>query len=110
MKTSKINNKISFLVDRVSFLVDRATKIALKHVETLARQFMRDCPQYKEFEMSMGTWQFVNKNGDGESPYYCKLPKQVKQLENFIDRWDDELKLTGCPMRFTVNGRIRRNW
>lgn len=56
--------------------------------------------------MSMGCWGFTGKNGDilhDELHYMSPVVRLLK-------KWDEILKLTGEPMRFTATGPVIRNW
>lgn len=84
------------------------SRLALKFIEAEARKFLREHNNYNEFLMAMGQWFFTDKKGnvvDNE-----RLPISANVLRDFIEEWDERLKLTGAPMRFTASGKMRRDW
>ena len=99
-----------------------AVKLALWLVETEARKILRAHDNLDEFIMGMGRYFFTRKPGslrsDGskvskeESEIIYDEPKYIasSRLVKFIGSWDEYLKLTGCPMRFTANGSVVTDW
>lgn len=83
-----------------------ARYLALVQVEEMARDILKKHPNLGEFIMGMGTWTFTFANGD---TVYDEM-KYMKKLSDFISEWDEYLKLTGEPMRFTANGRKVTDW
>lgn len=93
--------------DEITRHYQAAVELALAEVERRARKVMREHPAMVEFVMVMGGWSF--KGRDGQS--YCAEDKGYLQpLEDFISEWDQYLKLTGTPMRFTAIGPVRTQW
>lgn len=88
----------------VEKLLDEAFDIAIAEVERLARKVL-ERPTYVEFVMAMGTWVFVDKNGNHVDDASC-----MKELTDFIDEWNDSLKLTGWPMRFKKDEQVNHDW
>jgi hypothetical protein len=98
--------------DTISYHISRAEKLASKTVEQKAKAILRQHPNLKEFIMGNGSWYFTDKNrnvkhgdnimGDGV--------KYTQGLQNFIERWDDILHITGEPMRFTATGKKITDW
>jgi hypothetical protein len=82
---------------------DKARAAALFLVEKIARQALREHPEYIEFCMSMGCWGFVDQK------MYSWMEVSEPLLDLF-EKWDDSLKLSGEPMRFTADGPVRREW
>lgn len=92
----------------------------LKLVEFKARTILRNNPKLHEFIMGMGGWIFTDKAGDTVEThterrnddytyrYVCK--DWAKPVAELIDEWDQYLKLTGNPMRFTLNGPVITDW
>ncbi len=92
--------------------------IALNEVRRLARKVLREHPkECHEFVMGMGLWSVygppphsleicVPGGGDG----WCIKRKYMQPLTEFINEWDEYLKLTGTPMRFTAEGREVHDW
>lgn len=105
----------------------QADTIAIKKTEKLARTILRNHPHLHEFVMCMGTYFFTakEKDADGNSKiidtterrmnasydyYIVDSFKYFRALNDFIADWDDTLKITGTPMRFTAKGKIKTNW
>ncbi len=101
---------------------NKASDLALKEVERLARQVLKDHPELDEFIMCMGSYFFTVKNSEENIlPYTEKMNiswnyysedtfPYLKPINDFIGKWDNYLKLTGEPMRFTAKGKIVKNW
>lgn len=94
----------------VEFYYDKASNIALEIIEKKARKIMRTHKNLTEFVMGMGMAFFNTKNDCAISPYDSDAPVYMKSLGDFIIDWDEYLKLTGGPMRFTAIGPINREW
>ena len=85
---------------------NKARATALRLLEQKARKILRRHQNLSEFIMSMGCWGFTGKNGDilhDELHYMSPVVRLLK-------KWDEILKLTGEPMRFTATGPVIRNW
>lgn len=78
------------------FVIQEARKLLVRHA------------RLKEFVMCMGSWFFLDQQGLIIHDYPSYLVDST--LATFISRWDEELKITGEPMRFTVDGPIVRDW
>ena len=85
----------------------KAHDMAMATVEKKARAILSKHPNLDEFIMAMGRWNFTYKT---ESDSYYGQPKYMKGLDKFINEWDDVLKLTGDPVRFTAIGETRKDW
>lgn len=68
--------------------------LALQEVERLARLIMKRY-NFTGFVMAMGDAFFVDQQG---SQVEDRDPR-VASLVNFLDRWDNVLRLTGTPMK-----------
>jgi hypothetical protein len=87
-------------------------------VEEQARAILRKHPSLHEFTMAMGTWFFTVKRSKdrsllpGEHAVLHDPPSYIKnsRLASFILKWDEYLKITGEPMRFTADGPVVRDW
>jgi hypothetical protein len=86
---------------------NRARSIGLFLVEKYAREGLRDNPDLKEFVMAMGAAFFTGGEDDDE---HADVQDVSSDLWELILDWDDALKLTGEPMRFTADGPVRREW
>ena len=92
---------------RVAEFYESACVAANGYVEELARKILAEHSTLDEFVMGMGIACFTDKKGDSldlEDRAY------MKPLADFINEWDDFLKITGEPMRFTANGPRITNW
>lgn len=93
-----------------------AGKAASEEVERLARQILAKNDDLHEFTMAMGTWFFsrtkkeAKKFGGYDIIHSNEDDPRFKELEEFISEWDDAIKITGEPMRFTAKGKIVRDW
>lgn len=99
-----------------------AENLASEFVEAQARAILRKHPHLHEFVMAMGTWFFTKRKSrdrsllPGEhaiiSPTDYGAPKYIAEgrLARFVYEWDEYLKITGEPMRFTADGPVVREW
>jgi hypothetical protein len=94
-------------IENISKLYDAARKEALIAVEGMAREILTKHSNLDEFVMAMGTCFFTEKK-TGQIKY--DIPLYTKDLMTFIDKWDEYLKITGEPMRFTAAGKKITNW
>ena len=101
----------------IHYHYSEAERLASAVVEKKARAILRQHPNLDEFVMAMGGWFFTKKDKDAtgysmilheSSGDHC--PKYMTGIRNFIDEWDDVLKTTGEPMRFTANGEKVTEW
>jgi len=96
---------------------ERSRREALKELELRARKAMKKHVAIKEFVMAMGTAYFVCRSEgqevllsfeeEAENFPYAKALRPTLDL---IAEWDDYLKLTGTPMRFTADGPVVKEW
>lgn len=93
---------------------NRACEIALLEMEKLAREILRKNKTLKEFVNAMGSCFFTTYEGDTIDLWEygtSRLTKpSFKKLADLIMEWDDYLKLTGEPMRFTATGEKITDW
>jgi hypothetical protein len=93
---------------QIEFHFNKATELALAEVRRLARKILQEHACLDEFIMAMGMATFsvkgeVESLGTDERAY-------LRPLDEFLEVWDDELKLTGEPMRFTAYGPEINEW
>jgi len=101
----------------------KASTLASLYVEQEARKILVEHPELNEFIMAMGFWYFTwkvgatDQNGIVREDYmsHVILDGDVKfiddsDLAEFMAEWDDILKITGEPMRFTAKGKLRKDW
>lgn len=81
---------------------------ALFCLHALARAVMTQHPELHEFVSGMGTCYFKDK--DDNIVYPPENDPKTKPVRDFLDKWDEELKLTGVPARFTATGEWRTEW
>ena len=84
----------------------QAEDLALIEVERLARKILVEHSNLDEFVMGMGEAFF----SDGYENLAIDERAYMKPLRDFIGEWDDVLKLTGTPMRFTATGKKVTDW
>lgn len=97
--------------------LDEANEIAVSHVEHLARYILKNNPtKLHDFTMAMGSYFFTDKKKEiihecmGGNKEMLRKMKGYKELEAFIEHWDNELKITGNPMTFTATGKKITHW
>lgn len=88
--------------------LDAASDLAVEIVERMARSILREHPALDEFCMAMGCATFsVKASGElldtADRAY-------MRGLDKFIDEFNPQLGLTGCPMRFTADGPTVTEW
>lgn len=92
----------------------QASEAASAFVEQEARAILRGHSNLHEFIMGMGIWCFtlVKADGSDDHPTINDEPRYVShsRLARFISKWDEYLKITGEPMRFTADGPVVREW
>lgn len=106
--------EISVAEKRIKTAYQLANTLALEHVEYLARTILQQHKNLDEFVMAMGTWYFT-KRVNNAAGFEILDQDSTRYLENsrlraFIDVWDQCLKLTGQPMRFTAEGPVQTDW
>ena len=89
-------------------VLNECTEIAIKRIESLARNILVDNKQTNEFIMAMGSFFFTSKLGD--VIYDKEDLRGYKKLEDFIYSLPKDLCITGEPMRFTKNGPVITDW
>ena len=102
----------------IQLFLDNASDIASKEVEKLARKILKEHPRYDEFIMGMGSYTFTLKNGEGHVDTMTSRMNSrwvyiisdtyeyFKPLNDFMGEWDEILKISGEPMRFTATSEI----
>ncbi len=93
---------------QISNLLKKANELASELVEELARKILVSRPHLGEFVMGMGIAMFTVKS-TGES-ISLEERSYMKKLNDFIDKYDDELQITGESMRFTASGPKIVEW
>lgn len=78
-------------------------------VAAMARKILVEHPHLDEFIMGMGICHFTVKGQEYESVGTEDFA-YMKPLDDFICEWDEYLKMTGTPMRFTATGPLRSDW
>jgi hypothetical protein len=86
---------------------DRAIDLASEIVEKMARKILRKDKSLHFFCMSMGLAIFVTKD---DKNLGLDEKKAFKELNAFVDDWDEYLKVTGEPMAFTADGPKVTEW
>jgi len=105
------------VTNQIEDLLEKANSLAEYEVNRLAREVLKNNPELASFVMGMGSYFFrANKaacslftfdvgniihTSMGENLSILRNMTGYKELEDFIARWDYELKLTGSPMILT---------
>ena len=79
-----------------------AVDLLLDEIEKHARKTISENEDLKEFVMAMGTHFFTNSS-DVDS-FVCE------EIEKILYDWNDELKLTGIPMKIKQNEERISDW
>lgn len=125
---------------RAKSLVATADKTALQAIEEGARAVLKVGPLASEYVQAMGSWSFALvvplKNGgffeesvssdddeerlresseDFDPEYAAHVEPFIKAVEEFAGLHDEYQEIfgrsaAGAPMRFGVQGRVRRDW
>ena len=86
-------------------LYSAASREVSKEVEHIARKHLLANPNLTEFIMGMGTYGFM-----ADKPRGIDYDAGCEELNDLIAEWDNLLKITGEPMRFTATGEKRSDW
>ena len=105
---NKVAEKINVIMSEA---ISEASNLAMKEIERIARAHLVRCNTLHEFVMCMGRHFFTDKAGnvmhcDEMNLKLCDCP----ELHEFINSIDNELKITGVPIRFTATGLARHDW
>lgn len=92
---------------KVKLYYDLAHEHAVGVVERMARDILLTHPNVVEFVMAMGIYGFNDKHGH---TVHLHEFAYMRPLHDFIREWDDVLKLSGTPMRFTATGNKITDW
>lgn len=93
--------------DMISLLLKDATDLALEEIERRARKILKGKNAAATFYMAMGTATFYARDGKHLDPEVSYLVSFYEFLEEF----DDILKLTGEPMRLlSADGPVATDW
>lgn len=94
--------------------LDKADELAENEVIRLATEVLiKNSAVVEEFIMAMGSFFFTSKQDQG---YNWSLEYEIKsliggeELWDFIIEWDNQLKITGNPIRFSLESRVKRDW
>ena len=92
----------------------KASKLALAEIERRARQILRKHPNLAEYAQGMGTWNFLTRvkhnNYILDHVDDATNLKYLAEFSKFMDRQNELLRITGIPMRFTVDGPVVMDW
>lgn len=78
----------------------RADTLAVREVEKLVRQALRNDENLLAFYMGNGVAFFDTKAG-GHVNAFAVERGPLRRLSDFLNEWDDTLHLSGCPI--TIN-------
>lgn len=97
------------IVAKIDALYMDIQNLAEEYIIREARSILKADPMLDEFIIGMGTWFFTTK-GKVEILDESDAPIGQTLLADFLCTWDQYLRVTGNPMRFTATGEIRRDW
>lgn len=80
-------------------LFKELNNIAICELERIARKIMNRYKSIDTFCCAMGTWSFYDESG----PLYVDDPR-FKEMSEFMMEWNDNLYLTGYPLRIDRKG------
>lgn len=116
----KTNRKLKSISKDFQKRLDAVRNDAIHEVIVEARKIMAKHPHLVEFLMAMGTYYFIDNRGEivstldehrANGNYVMRDSKAYfKKLNDFINEWDEILKLTGEGMRFKLIGKIVTDW
>lgn len=86
-----------------------ACSVALHELERRARQAMNKDPRLLKFVNAMGASFLVTEDYVSVEDNFDEYPA-AKPTMDLIYEWDQYLKLSGVPMRFTADGPVERDW
>ena len=81
-------------------------RAAVAETERRARLVLESHAGIREFCMSMGCWVFSDLNDDEID----RNDPRLRSFAGFVDEWDEYLRITGTPVRFTRNGPRITDW
>lgn len=84
-----------------------AFKYAITYVKSKARLLLQRDNSLNEFVMAMGIAMFIDRDGNIVD---LEDIGEAFDLAAFIDHWDDYLRITGYPVRFTAYGDEIYDW
>jgi hypothetical protein len=109
MPSSLNDLRIEKIMMKVSKLEDEASQIGYAEVELLARIIMQQHKEITCFCMCMGSASF--HEGSGVAGVIDDTDERVTAMTTFIDKWNDDLHLTGMPLKLdSADGEVITNW
>lgn len=101
--------------EELNEILEKADTIIESEVVRLAMRVLKANSKVHEFIIAMGTFFFTrrgNKNVHftfSTQEEICSL-KNGKELFDFIHKWDNQFKVTGNSLRFSLKSEIKRDW
>jgi hypothetical protein len=91
---------------------ESASDLAIKLIESEARQILKNNSKLDEFVMCMGSFFFTDEKPIDSSPNKIIDERDLDEPEfyNLIWELNEQFHVTGCPMRFTAIGKVITNW
>lgn len=91
----------------IRLLLDDATAEALKEIEKRVRKILRGKNAADNFYMAMGSATFYTRDGK----HIERDMSYLRSFYEFLDEFDDILKLTGIPMRMlSADDPVATDW
>jgi hypothetical protein len=85
------------VLEMINEIYNKAYDIGIEHVKTIAAKELKNHSELGEFNMGMGTYFFIYKNGDIAYNHVCK------ELDHFMGEMDRNFKLTGQSLELNSN-------
>lgn len=101
--------------EKLEYILSKADEMIEKEVIILASYVLKNNKQIDEFIMAMGSF-FFTKRGKKNCHFNYSTHEEInslkggKELFDFIIKWDNQFKVTGGSLRFSLHSEIKRNW
>jgi hypothetical protein len=97
-------------MSRTEELYNQAVDEAMRQVEEMVREAFKQDSRLTDFVLAMGSATFSAKRiGIIDDNYTDKYPA-IKPVFDFLDEWDDYLKLSGAGVWFKRDGSTLTDW
>jgi hypothetical protein len=103
--------------DTLDLMYKTMQSMAIKEVERLARKIMKANPEITGFCNAMGSTSFyetcpeTEEEGAKTHEPIGDYDARVKEMDDFIRKWDRELRISGHPMKLkSHDGELLTDW
>lgn len=96
----------------IKYYYNKAVDLALIEVKRLVFKMFKEHPNLRGFTMANGTVFFTIEIKGYSDLQHIGLEERsyLKPLDKLFNKWDNYLKLTGIPMKFTSTNGIIMEW